>query len=126
MDQKIEESRIEELPKLRKVAPKVEPEKPKEEPKKKKVVKPKAKKYEDLPEIPDYERPELEKYERNEFEASQREKAISTPVSQPQQATPSVAEPAEDKPKNGLPKVFSFAFLNICMNVLIIFLSEDF
>lgn len=103
--QKMEEAKIEELPKLRKVEVK-----PKEEPAKKEVTKtkvkiPKAKKYEELPEIPDYERPELEVYEESEFElnkkAGETEQYLAT--AKPQQGVESIQE--EEKPKNGLPKV---------------------
>lgn len=103
--QKIEEVKVEELPKLRKVEVK-----PKEEPAKKEVTKtkvkiPKAKKYEELPEIPDYERAELEKYEESEFELSKKagEKEEMSVTAKPQQAVESIQE--EEKPKNGLPKV---------------------
>lgn len=103
--QKIEEVKVEELPKLRKVEVK-----PKEEPAKKEVTKtkvkiPKAKKYEELPEIPDYERAQLEVYEESEFELSKKagEKEESISTAKPQQAVESIQE--EEKPKNGLPKV---------------------
>lgn len=71
-------------------------EEPKEEPKKAKVKIPKAKKYEDLPEIPDYERPELEQYEKSEFEPSKAEKQFITPTEQAKQAT-LTAMPEEEK-----------------------------
>jgi hypothetical protein len=49
---------------------KAEPvETPKDKPKAKKATK---SKYEDLPEIPDYERPELEKYEQSDFDPSKK------------------------------------------------------
>lgn len=97
--------KLEELPKLRKVEVK-----PKEEPAKKEVTKtkvklPKAKKYEELPEIPDYERPELEIYAESEFELSKKagEREELTATAKPQQGVASMQE--EEKPKNGLPKV---------------------
>lgn len=103
--QKIEEVKIEEIPKLRKVEVK-----PKEEPAKKEVTKtkvkiPKAKKYEELPEIPDYERAQLEVYEESEFELSKKagESEELTATAKPQQAVESIQE--EEKPKNGLAKV---------------------
>lgn len=95
-----------ELPKLKKVAkPKEEPKK--EEPKRTKVKIPKAKKYEDLPEIPDYERPELEVYEESEFEPTKLEKGIEVPMKQAEKPTETILEPTE-LPKNGLPKVSIF------------------
>lgn len=101
-----------ELPKLRKVAvaPKEEPVK--KEVKKTKVKIPKAKKYEELPEIADYERPELEKYEASDFDPTVRtheplKHAVPTEAAsdaaQPQQAIASLS-PAEPK-KNGLAQV---------------------
>lgn len=70
-----------------------------------KVKIPKAKKYEELPEIPDYERPELEKYEESEFELSKKagEREEQTATAKPQRAVESIQE--EEKPKNGLAKV---------------------
>lgn len=50
-------------------------EAPKDKPKAKKAAK---SKYEELPEIPDYERPELEKYEESAFDASKKEKVQVT------------------------------------------------
>lgn len=44
-------------------------EAPKDKPKAKKATK---SKYEELPEIPDYERPELEKYEESDFNANKK------------------------------------------------------
>jgi hypothetical protein len=46
-------------------------EEPKEKPKAKKASK---SKYEELPEIPDYERPVLEKYEESAFDPTKKEK----------------------------------------------------
>lgn len=103
--QKIEEVKAVELPKLRKVEVK-----PKEEPAKKEVTKTKvkiakAKKYEELPEIPDYERAALEVYEESEFDPNKKagEKEEYTASAKPQRAVESIQE--EEKPKNGLPKV---------------------
>lgn len=101
-----------ELPKLRKVAvaPKEEPVK--KEVKKTKVKIPKAKKYEELPEIADYERPELEKYEASDFDPTVRtneplKHAVPTEAAadaaQPQQATASLS--AAEPKKNGLAQV---------------------
>lgn len=94
----------EELPKLRKVVKKVEEPK-KEEPKRTKIKIPKAKKYEDLPEIPDYERPELEIYEESEFDPSKLEKAVPTPLQEIEKRAESSQQPAQQTTKNGLPKV---------------------
>lgn len=83
--------------------------KPKEEPKKEEVKKTvkkvvKAKKYEDLPEIPDYERPVLEVYEESEFDPTKLQKSVATPVKQTEQ--PGVQSATAETPvKNGLPKV---------------------
>lgn len=46
-------------------------EEPKDKPKAKKATKAK---YEELPEIPDYERPVLEKYEKNDFDPNKKVK----------------------------------------------------
>lgn len=103
-------SQPEVLPKLKKVAkPKEEPKK--EEPKRTKVKIPKAKKYEDLPEIPDYERPELEVYEESEFDPSKLEKGVATPSKKAEQAIETKLEPAAEPAKNGLPKVSYFCVL---------------
>lgn len=84
---------MEVIPKLKKVEvkPKEEPKKAEEKKVKTKVSKPK--KYEELPEIPDYERPVLEVYEQSEFDPTKPEKKEATPVAQAQQATK--AEPIE-------------------------------
>lgn len=78
-----------ETPEMLKARLKKAPEKPKEEPKpepkKTKVRVAKAKKYEDLPEIPDYERAELEIYERTDMDEKEREKKVFEP---PQIRTP--------------------------------------
>lgn len=114
-EQKPEEvAKIEEpiqLPKLRKVAvaPKEEPKKI--EVKKTKVKIPKAKKYEELPEIPDYERPELEVYEASDFDPNKASEearhAVPTPADPmaavAQQAT--VGQSTYEPKKNGLSKV---------------------
>lgn len=93
----------EELPKLRKVVKKVEEPK-KEEVKRTKVKIAKPKKYEELPEIPDYERPELEKYEESPFELGKTEKAVATPGQLSEQGIESTAATLEPN-KNGLAKV---------------------
>lgn len=49
-------------------------ETPKDEPKKTKAKIHRAKKYDDLPEIPDYERPELEKYEKTDIDVEKPQK----------------------------------------------------
>lgn len=93
----------EELPKLRKVVKKVEEPK-KEEVKRTKVKIAKPKKYEELPEIPDYERPELEKYEESPFELGKPlEKAVATPSQVSEQGVESTA--ALEPSKNGSAKV---------------------
>lgn len=103
---------IEEIPKLRKIVKKVEEPK-KEEPKRTKVKIPKAKKYEDLPEIPDYERPDLEIYEESEFDPSKMEKAVPTPLQEIEKPAQSAQQPAQQPTKNGLPKVRVFVVLVI-------------
>lgn len=77
----MQETKAEELPKLRKTAPKEEPKEPEKKPDKPKAKgKPKAKpKYEELPEIPDYERPDLEKYEKSDFTPSDFTKKTDIP-----------------------------------------------
>lgn len=92
------------MPKLRKVEKKVEEPK-KEEVKKTRVRVPKAKKYEDLPEIPDYERPELEIYEESEFDASKRDKSVESLAKPADRAVESKSEPEIERDRNGLPKV---------------------
>lgn len=81
-----------ETPELLKARLKKAPEKPKEEPKpepkKTKVRIPKAKKYEDLPEIPDYERPDLEIYEKTDLDEKEKEKKAFEP--------PQIREPDEE------------------------------
>lgn len=77
----------------------------KEEVKRTKVKVPKAKKYEELPEIPDYERPELEIYEESEFDPNKPgEKLLTTPGKLTEQGVESEQLAAEPK-KIGLPKV---------------------
>lgn len=89
----------------------------KEEVKRTKVKVPKAKKYEDLPEIPDYERPELEVYEESDFDPTKFErKPSATPSLEAEKGVaskPEIAEPA----KNGLAKVCFLLFLTLCINV---------
>lgn len=115
--QKVEELQ---LPKLRKVSitPKEEPVK--KEVKKTKVKIPKAKKYEELPEIPDYERPQLEIYEESEFSQNKAgEKQLIIPTQQTQQATQHKQE--ADEPlvaKNGLGKVQIRTFLSYISKIL--------
>lgn len=107
---------VEELPKLRKTVVKKEEVK-KEEVKKTKVKVAKAKKYEDLPEIPDYERPELEVYQESEFEPTKPgEKARKLSATPPQQGVESKAQVAEPA-KNGLPKVSG----HFCLTVVSLF-----
>lgn len=92
------------MPKLRKVAekPKEEAVK-KDEPKKtvKKVTK--KPKYEELPEIPDYERPQLEVYEKSEFDPTDfsRRTSISRLEKPNLETAKTTAEPVE----NGVTKV---------------------
>jgi hypothetical protein len=110
MQQKTEivEEKPFEIPKLKKVAVKPK-EEPKEEPapkKKTKVAVTKKPKYEELPEIPDYERPELEKYNKFEDELREAEakKQQVTAGLKPQQGVESsVAEP-QTAMKNGVAK----------------------
>lgn len=92
--------------------------KPKEEPKKEEVKRakvkiPKAKKYEDLPEIPDYERPELEIYEESEFDPTKMEKSVPTPLQKQEKGVESQAATAEPT-KNGLPKVTYTIYSVVC------------
>lgn len=98
------------IPKLRKVSitPKEEPVK--KEVKKTKVKIPKAKKYEELPEIPDYERPQLEVYEESEFNQSKagERTQLERPSVQPLQATehtaPVAAEPTPPERSEKVPR----------------------
>lgn len=100
------------LPKLKKVVkPKEEPKK--EEVKRTKVKIPKAKKYEDLPEIPDYERPELEVYEESAFDPTKLEK-VDTPIKQAEKPLESHIDAAQAPIKNGLPKVSYFVIKSCC------------
>lgn len=76
----MQETKAEELPKLRKTAPKEEPKEPEKKPEKPKAKVKKVKpKYEELPEIPDYERPALEKYEKSDFSPSDFSKKSEIP-----------------------------------------------
>lgn len=68
-----------------KKAPEKAKEEPKPEPKKTKVRVAKAKKYEDLPEIPDYERADLEVYEKTDMDEKEKERKVFEP---PQICTP--------------------------------------
>lgn len=107
----------EELPKLRKVIKKVEEPK-KEEVKRTKVKIAKPKKYEELPEIPDYERAELEKYEESEFELGKPgEKAVPTPSKLSAQGVESTAAAAEPS-KNGVAKVLFDCMILFCFIAL--------
>lgn len=119
---------VEELPKLKKTAkpPKEEPKK--EEVKRAKVKIPKAKKYEDLPEIPDYERPELEIYEETAFEPGKLTKGVEDTMQKsevPVISTAEIVEPA----KNGFPKVsfvcaqFSLSNRKIIFNTFWLFIA---
>lgn len=113
LEQKPEEVKVEEpiqLPKLRKVAvaPKEEPKKV--EVKKTKVKIQKPKKYEELPEIPDYERPELEVYEASDFDPNKASEVASHAVPTPADPKAAVAQQATvgqsyEPKKNGLAKV---------------------
>lgn len=83
----------------------------KEEVKRTKVKISKPKKYEELPEIPDYERPELESYEETPFELTKpMERAVPTPGKVSEQGVQSTAAVAQQA-KNGLAKVISFWLL---------------
>ncbi|XP_039968284.1 muscle M-line assembly protein unc-89-like [Bactrocera tryoni] len=97
-----EKTVVEELPKLRKTSITISKEEPKPEPPKPKTkAKVKAKpKYEELPEIPDYERPVLEKYEKSEFAASDfsRELDIPTKMQKP------VLDSEKNEPEKGILK----------------------
>lgn len=109
---------------MRKVVKKVEEPK-KEEVKRTKVKIAKPKKYEELPEIPDYERPELEKYEETPFELGKpSEKAVATPGKVSDQGVESTAATPELS-KNGLPKVLCpsvFSHLH-CIRMLFVMKS---
>lgn len=89
-------SKVEELPKLRKTAPKEEPKEEKKPEKPKAKAKPKAKpKYEELPEIPDYERPALEKYEKSDFTPTDFSKKTDVPKKM-EKPTFEIQGPAEE------------------------------
>lgn len=87
------------LPKLKKVEvkPKEEPKKAAEKKTKAKVSRPK--KYEELPEIPDYDRPVLEVYEQSDFDPTKPERKLSVSPAQPQQATQAEVEEIQIEPK---------------------------
>lgn len=101
-----------ELPKLRKVEKKEEVVEKKEETteQKKKVVKKVVKKkvYDDLPEIPDYERPALEKYEKvlDDPVSAGRQRTSLTPLAKPEQASVDKLKAEQESVpyKNGLGK----------------------
>lgn len=113
--QTIEEPKpSEELPKLRKTSITQPKEEPKLEVAKPKVKsKPKGKpKYEELPEIPDYERPQLEKYEKSEFTPTDFARELEIPNKMEKPVVDNAKKPAELAPqKNGLPKVKCLATL---------------
>lgn len=103
-----EKAIVEELPKLRKTSIATPKEESKQEPAKTKAkAKPKTKpKYEELPEIPDYERPVLEKYEKSDFEASDFGRELDIP-SKMDKPVLEIEEKAPEKVvlKNGVAKV---------------------
>lgn len=90
-------SKIEELPKLRKTSTKEEPKAPEKKPEKPKTkAKAKAKpKYEELPEIPDYERPVLEQYEKSDFVPTDFSKKTDVPKKM-EKPTFEIEKPAEE------------------------------
>ncbi|XP_023159072.1 muscle M-line assembly protein unc-89-like isoform X4 [Ceratitis capitata] len=102
-----EKAIVEELPKLRKTSIATPKEESKQEPAKTKAkAKPKTKpKYEELPEIPDYERPVLEKYEKSDFEASDFGRELDIP-SKMDKPVLEIEEKAPEKVvlKNGVAK----------------------
>lgn len=104
----------EELPKLRKTsiaAPKEEPKPETAKPKAKAKLKAKPK-YEELPEIPDYERPQLEKYEKSEFTPSDFARELDIPNKMEKPVIESGIKAEDEAPKkNGLPKVFIINYL---------------
>lgn len=103
-----EKTVVEELPKLRKTSIATLKEDPQPEPPKPKAkAKVKAKpKYEELPEIPDYERPVLEKYEKSEFAASDFSRELDIPTKMEKPVLDSEKkEPEKAILKNGPPKV---------------------
>lgn len=77
----------------------------KDEPKRTKVKIPKTKKYEDLPEIPDYERPVLEVYEESEFDPSKAMKVDRTTLKNDEELIGNKTDTIDGPTKNGLPKV---------------------
>lgn len=83
----------------------------KEEAKRTKVKVAKAKKYEELPEIPDYERPVLEKYEESAFEpTAPAGRTKLSPLQKPEVGVQSKIEKPAEPENNGLPKVGSMCF----------------
>lgn len=104
----MEKTVVEELPKLRKAlipTPKEEPKPESPKPKIKAKVKAKPK-YEELPEIPDYERPVLEKYEKSDFAASDFSRELEIPAKMEKQVLDSEKKESEKAVlKNGPSKV---------------------
>lgn len=105
----IEENKpVEELPKLRKTSiasPKEEPKPEVAKPKSKAKPKQKAK-YEELPEIPDYERPVLETYEKSEFTPTDFARELEIPNKMEKPILDSGKKEVDSPPqKNGIPKV---------------------
>lgn len=77
-----------------------------EAPVKKKVVK--KPKYEELPEIPDYERPELEVYEESDFDPSNFKKdGLQFPPREPEEPIPRV-RPTPEYPTEELPEIADY------------------
>lgn len=104
------------MPKLRKTSigqPKEEPKPETAKTKAKAKPKPKSK-YEELPEIPDYERPVLEKFEKPEFEASDFTRQTEIPNKMEKPVFDTVKpQPQQAEEKNGLPKVITCSSNNI-------------
>lgn len=117
----------EELPKLRKTSvakPKEEAKPEPAKPKAKAKAKPKPK-YEELPEIPDYERPVLEKFEKLDFEASDFSRQLEIPNKMEKPVLDAAKkDPQQAEQKNGLPKVYNLkCFVMITENQLRLSLS---
>lgn len=88
--------------------PKEEPKPDTAKPKAKAKPKPKAK-YEELPEIPDYERPTLEKYEKSDFTPTDFARELEIPNKMEKPILESAKKQAEIEPNNnGLVKVSTF------------------
>ncbi|XP_059218729.1 twitchin isoform X21 [Stomoxys calcitrans] len=98
---------VEEFPKLRKTSiaqPKEEPKPEPTKPKTKTKTKPKST-YEDLPEIPDYERPQLEKYEKSEFDPSDFSRELNIPNKMEKPILDTAKKTKEVVEKTALPKI---------------------